>query len=176
MYLPLEEDNNKNNMQQKEKGFILIYTIIMISAILVVVGTTFSSILSEVRISRDESESLKSFYAADTGIECIRYYQNNFQAFNPTTDQATYNCGIGASFVAGFNPPEAECINHTYDIVIDGFSNGACAIVEVTSVPRTIMIEGSPVVVCDLRVISNGRNSCAATGAALVERTRWEDI
>lgn len=148
----------------------------MVSAILVVVSTTFSSILSEVKISRDESESLKSFYAADTGIECVRYYQNNFQAFNPTTAQATYNCGVGADFVAGFNPPETECVDHTYNITLEGFSNGACAIIEVTAIPRTIMVGGLPVVVCDLRLISNGRNSCSATGAALVERTRWEDI
>lgn len=163
-------------MQNKNKGFILIYSVIMVSAILVIVGTTFSSILSEVKISRDESESLKAFYAADSGIECVRYYQNNFQAFSPTTAQATYNCGIGLDFQAGFNPPETECVDYTYNITLEGFSNGSCAILEVTSVPRTIEIGGNPVVVCDLRVISNGRNSCSATGAALVERTRWEDI
>lgn len=163
---------------EKQKGFILIYTLIIVGIIAVVVGIISNSILGELQISRDESESLKAFYAADTGIECIRYYQDNFKAFNKTTAQSDYNCGVGDDFTVGFNPPQADCSGgeYVYDFTLDGFSNGSCANVKVTVIPRTIMVEGVPIEVCDLMVISVGRNSCSASGAILVERIRWEDM
>jgi Tfp pilus assembly protein PilX len=161
---------------RKSAGFILIYTVIIAGVIAIIIGVTFNSVLGELRISIDESESLKAFYAADSGIECVRFLQNNFQAFDTTTEENVYNCGVGDNFTAGFSPPTEECVAHIYNFTLDGFSNGSCANVEVTVTPRTIIVEGNPVDVCDLRVISTGRNSCSALGSKLVERTRWEDM
>ena len=79
---------DKHNLE-KQKGFILVYTLIMVGIISIIIGIISNSILGEIRISRDESESLKAFYAADTGIECVRYYQDNFKAFDKTTARKT---------------------------------------------------------------------------------------
>ncbi len=106
----------------------------------------------------------------------MRYFTNKYDAFNPSTPQNAYNCGIGPNFTAGGNPPTPQCIAKTYHFTIGGFSNGACADVTVNMVPRTINVNGVPTVVCDADVISDGKNSCTLTGNKLVERTRWETM
>ena len=160
----------------QQKGFILIYTLLIAAVIAVVIGITIASAMTELRISRDEVESLKAFYAADTGIECVRFYQNNYQAFDTTSPRRKYNCGVGEDFWAGVSPPTDECEEHTYNFSLEGFSNGSCADVTVQIIPQTIYIDGSPVKVCRAKVTANGKNSCSATGSNLVERTRWEDM
>lgn len=166
----------KNNHTMNTRGFVLIYTVVIVGVIGIIVGIAVNSVLTETRIARDEGESLKAFYAADTGIECVRFLQSTHKAFNTTTAEDTYNCGLGANFTAGFNPPTAECVATTYNFTIDGFSNGACAIVEVTVTPVSVIIGGIPRDVCRLKVFSNGRNSCSASGDKLIERTRWKNL
>ncbi|OGZ35846.1 MAG: hypothetical protein A3A94_01675 [Candidatus Portnoybacteria bacterium RIFCSPLOWO2_01_FULL_43_11] len=158
----------------KNKGFILIYAIIITGILAIIVGIAVNSILSELKISRDESESLKAFYAADAAIECVEYYQNNNSAFDTMSPNRNYDCGVG-NFRAGLGRA-GDCINHTYNFTLNGFSNGSCVNVEVIVVPKEIFIGGNPVFVCDFEVISMGRNSCSALGASLVERVRWEDM
>ncbi|OHA12896.1 MAG: hypothetical protein A2909_02130 [Candidatus Tagabacteria bacterium RIFCSPLOWO2_01_FULL_39_11] len=169
----------------KKRGFILIYTALIAGIIAVIIGITVHSVLTELKISRDEGDSQKAFYAADTGIECARFYQKKSRAFESMTAQTTYNCGfVGADFTVPPDPlPDGtspgtgdDCVGYTSTFNLTGFSNGACANVEITVTPVTIYVGGAPVKVCDIRVISTGRNSCGAAGANLVERTRWEDI
>ena len=160
----------------KKRGFILFYVSIIGGAIAIIISIFAASALNETKISRDEAESLKAFYAADSGIECVRFHQNNSYAFNPTTPQASYSCGVGNNFTAGFNPPTAQCVEHTYNFTIGNFSNGSCSIIEVVVTPRTIYVGGSPVIVCNISVVSNGKNDCNATQPYLIERTRWEDL
>lgn len=157
-----------------KQGFILIYTVIIVGIVGILTGIAFNSIMAETRMSRDDTETLKAFYAADTGIECVRFYQHYFRAFDTMTPTAKYNCGIGSDFTAGLGT--AECVAHEYNFTITGFSNGSCTAVTVKTTPRTIMVDGSPVVICDFRVFSNGKNSCSASGSKLVERVRWEDM
>lgn len=160
-----------------KKGFVLIYTILFISIMLIVSGVVFSSVIAGIHASRLDQESAKAFYVADTGSECVRYFQNFFRAFDTMTQEASYNCGIGANFNAGGNPATTECEEKTYPTIrLEGFSNGACADVFVKTIPRTIIVNGNPTKICDLSVISNGKNSCTATGKDLVERTRWENM
>lgn len=168
----------KNQTQRilPHTGFVLIYTVLLMGIILLVAGVAFDSVFSGIQASKLHAESLKAFYTADAGIECVRYFQNYFQAFDTTIPEDVYNCGVGDDFRAGGNPPTSECVEKVYTFRLEGFSNGACTDVRVTTVPRTILIGGSPVVVCDLQVLSNGKNSCSASGANIVERTRWEDI
>lgn len=168
--------NNESRIMNINKGFILFYVSIIGGTIAIIISIFAATALNETKISRDEAESLKAFYAADSGIECVKYYQNNNYAFNPTTPEASYSCGIGSGFIAGFNPPAAQCVDHTYNFTIGNFSNGSCAEIEVTVTPRTIYVGGNPIIVCSVSVVSNGKNSCNATKPYLVERTRWEDL
>lgn len=165
------------------QGFILIYTTILVGIIFVIVAVGFRSTLTESRAARDEQESLKALYVAETGIECVRFLQNYYEAFNTTTDyKSDYNCGVGDDFGAGGDPASgnettAECVASTRQFPLQGFENGSCALVRVKTVPRTITSDdGTPITVCDVFVTSNGKNSCSATGNNLVERVRLESL
>lgn len=164
-------------IKEKMKGFTLLYTVIIVSIIAVVVGIAAGSILKETQISRDEGESLKAFYAADTGIECVRFYQENYQALDPRTPQGTYSCGPGDTFTAGGdNAGKADCIPVSYSFRIDDLTNGACTDVTIDVAPAIIYAAGVPYSVCRYYMESAGKNDCSASGSKLVERTRWENM
>lgn len=157
----------------RDKGFIIAYTIIVVGVVMIMVTVFSNIILNELDLTQSERQSLKAFYAADTGVECARHYQNEYDAFDTTSERDTYDCGVG-TFEAGLENPPDECVEHTYNFSLEGFNNGACADVEVTVTTRTINLGGDEVDVCDVRVVSNGKNSC--DGPNIVERTRWENI
>ena len=159
-----------------KSGFSLIYSVIIGGLIFITAGIFLRGAFFEIIAAREEEGSLKAFYAADTGTECVRFYQSRFSAFDPSTPEAMYDCGVG-QFPAGGNPPTSQCESKEYNLItLDGFSNGACAKVKVRVVPRPITIDGAEILVCDLVVISNGRNSCSALDPNIVERTRWENM
>lgn len=164
-------------IKEKIKGFTLLYTVIIVSIIAVIVGIAVGSILKETQISRDEGESLKAFYASDWGVECVRFYQENYQALDPRTPVGTYSCGPGDSFTAGGgNVGGADCIPASYSFRLDNLDNGACTDVTIDVTPTIIYAEGTPYSVCRYYMESAGKNSCSASGSKLVERTRWENI
>lgn len=156
-----------------KQGFVLIYTVLIMSFILVITGVTFSAVEIDIRKSRESLESVKAYYAADTGIECARYFQRNYQVFDPKKAPATYSCGVG-SFTAGRSA--SGCINYTYPQFTLNFSNGSCTIVQVQSIQRTIIEGGVLKQVCDYLVVSNGRSTCGPTNRKVTERTRWENL
>lgn len=161
---------------KKQKGFTLLYAVLLVSVVAVITGVIIGSIIKEVRISRDESDSLKAFYAADSGIECVRFYQYNYLAFDTDQPVTTRNCGIGADFQSGRGGPAgSDCVATTYNFTLDGFSNGSCANVTVETEPITVYVLGTPYVFCTLHVTSEGKSDCSG-GVGTVERTRWEDM
>lgn len=162
------------NTMKKKDGFVLIYTIIFISVVLGIIILISGESFSEAYSARYENQSMKVLYAADSGIECVRYWHQNYHVFDTSKAQGSYSCGIGAPFLAGGT--DAVCQAHTYSFRLTGFTGGACVDVQVTTVPQTALINGIPITVCSIKVVSSGKNSCTATGANLVERTRWEDM
>lgn len=161
---------------KKKDGFILIYTIIFISVVLGIIILISTQSFSEIYSARYENQSMKVLYAADSGIECVRYWHQNYHVFDTSKPQQFYSCGIGASFPAGGSPPTSVCEGHTYNFRLEGFAGGACVDVQVTTVPQTALINGIPITVCSIKAVSTGKNSCTAVGTNLVERTRWEDM
>jgi type II secretory pathway pseudopilin PulG len=171
-------------IKEKIKGFTLLYTVIIVSIIAVVTGIIAGSILKEIRVSRDEGESLKAFYAADSGIECVKFYQDNYQALDPRSPSQTYTCSSGDTFTAGGqNINGDECIDESnpgnpinYNFTLHNFTNGACTEIDITITPETIYVAGEPYYVCRYYMESAGKNDCSAPGSKLVERTRWETM
>ncbi|MDP2668720.1 MAG: hypothetical protein Q8P07_02700 [bacterium] len=161
---------------KKKDGFILIYTIIFISVILGIIILISGQSFSEIYSARYENQSMRVLYAADSGIECVRYWHQNYHIFDTSKPQQPYSCGIGEPFLAGGNPPTSVCEATVYNFRLEGFASGACVDVQVTTVPQTALINGIPITVCSLIVVSSGKNSCTASGVNLVERTRWEDM
>lgn len=108
-YYPMNARTQSKAKQTATSGFILIYTLLFMSVLLVVFGTILNSSVNELRASGDEVESLKAFYAADTAIECVRYYQEKKGAFNTTAPATQYNCGVGSNFSAGRSSGATTC-------------------------------------------------------------------
>ena len=153
----------------KTHGFTLVYTLLIVSAVFILVGIAFSGAIFESRTARTQAESMKAFFAADTGIECVRFLQTYFAAFTPTSPAAPYDCDGPAGPMASFSAGGAW----SYTIPLDGFSNGSCAQINITVTSR---INGG-FTFYDLRVISKGTNyPCGVTGANFVERVRWENM
>ncbi len=175
---------------KQNQGYILAYTIVIIGVILVVVGLISSTVNNELIASRLESESVKAFYAADTGIECIRYHEAVVQKYTGSGSQVI-DCGLGAG--SRFTIEGADCHNATVlgasttvypPTTITGFTNGACAEISVkiirTPTGSYILDENDvsvPEFDCKVEIISKGRNSCdAGVGVKKIERTRWENM
>ncbi len=162
--------------KEKIKGFTLLYTVIIVSVIAIIVGIGVNSIIKETQISQDEGESLKAFYAADSGAECIKFFQENFRVMDPRSPQGTYTCQPGDTFtVGGDNEGGADCVAVTYGpFIMDDFSNGSCTSITIDVTPETIYTAGVPSSICRYYMESAGKNSCSSSGSKLVERTRWE--
>jgi hypothetical protein len=164
-------------IRNKQGGFILFYTVIIISVVLVTAGIFVETVLKEAHIARDEMESLKAFYAADAGIECARFLQSELDAFDTTRSRSSSFCwgSVDSKVTYGANPVSPQCTAHEYHYELGGFDNQACVEMTVEVTPREITAGGNTFTVCDALVVSSGKNSCAA-GADVVERTRWEDM
>ena len=160
----------------KKDGFIIIYTVIFVSIVLGIIILISTRSFSEIYSARYENQSMKVLYAADSGIECVRYWHTTDHVFDTSKPQQPYSCCVGVPFLAGGNPPTSVCEVKTYNFRLEGFASGACVDVQVTTVPQTAMINGVPITICSIKVISSGKNSCTASGTNLVERTRWEDM
>jgi len=59
---------------QNEKGFVALFTVLIVSVILAMAIGIASISLKEIVLSSSASEGSKAFYAADSGIECALYY------------------------------------------------------------------------------------------------------
>ncbi len=62
------------------KGFTLLYASLIVSLILSVAMSIAHIALTEVLLSSAGKDSQSAFYAADTGLECALYYENNVEA------------------------------------------------------------------------------------------------
>lgn len=104
--------------------------LLLISIVLVVGLGVFDIILGEIILSIAGRESQKSFYAADSGIECALYWDLKQLSFNSSS--YTINCAgkeIQGNIVASTT---------TFDLTFD---NNACARVTVDKAnpPQTIL-------------------------------------
>lgn len=169
--------NSKKSKRPSSGGFVLIFTVLIVTILLISVLSIFSFVSAQIKIARDEVESAKALYAADTGIECVRFYQNKYQYFDTTNLPQTLDCGVGP-ITAGVPSPGPDCIDNNYaTTTLSGFSNGACTLVSVSVKAHSVTyFNGSIHQVCDLYVVSYGRNTCAVGAQNLVERGRWESM
>lgn len=88
------------NLPPQKSGFVLLIAVI-ISTILFSIGIGLSTVIfKELILAFTARESQRAFYAADTGIECIRYWDNwrqdvrfdEVNPFNPPVNQ-DIECG-----------------------------------------------------------------------------------
>jgi len=138
----------------QQKGFVILFTI-LISAIILMIGLGIFSIATrETVLSGTAREAQYAFYAADSGIECALYAQS-VGVFAKAG--GTFKCGAGANdaSVTGmgiFAQP------YVFDILVYS-TQKTCAHVTVFDINA-----GSA-----RRVVSQGYNVCDANGKPLTK-------
>lgn len=101
---------------QKNSGFTLLLALIVANTVLVIGLGVYSIIVREIELSGLGRESQMAFYAADSGTECVLYWDIKKGPISTTTPK-TIEClgqsvSVGGSLISSFK------LN---------FNNGACA-------------------------------------------------
>jgi hypothetical protein len=141
------------NCKKKELvgGFTLLLAV-LITSIILGISVGFSVfVLRELSISAVGRESQRAFFASDSGIECVLYWDlRQFPSAFSTTTTSSINCAGSGYTVGG----PSGISNFTLN-----FDNGSCAVVEVdkTAYPTTV-------------ITSHGRNTCNTGDPNRVER------
>lgn len=130
---------------KKEKGFVALFTVLLVSVILSMAIGIASISLKEIVLSSSASDGSKAFYAADSGIECALYYDR----INPVTGSFFAN-----NFSCNGNTPDPIPTPYSdfesdeiYDFEIPfGAGNELCAVVKVkrgitSGLNYTVLIE-----------------------------------
>ena len=72
-------------MYSNNKGYTLLFAILVTSIVLAVSLSILSVSRKEFLLSTSARESAYAFYAADTGMECAHFYDSNTSMFSSTT-------------------------------------------------------------------------------------------
>ncbi|MFA6273002.1 MAG: hypothetical protein WC673_00710 [Candidatus Paceibacterota bacterium] len=65
----------------KSKGFTLLFAVLIASVLLSVALAIFSQMYKTLLLSSASKESLAAFYAADSGVECVLYWDLKHDGF-----------------------------------------------------------------------------------------------
>lgn len=136
-------------IQNSDRGFTLLLAV-LITSIVLATSIEFSVfVLRELRVSAMGRESQKAFFAADSGAECVLYWDLKQDYFSTTTTRVI-SCAGNNYTVGG----PSGISNFTLN-----FDNDSCAAVTVdkTNYPAT-------------EVRSYGHNTCDTSSPNRVER------
>lgn len=85
----------KNIFEEKNKGFVALFTVLIATVVLSMAVGISNIALKQIVLTASASDANKSFYAADTGIECALYHDMTSQVFDPIlTNTETITCGM----------------------------------------------------------------------------------
>lgn len=108
------------------RGFTLFIAVLLGSLMLAIGFSIFNLAFKELLLSSSSRDSQVAFYAADTGLECALYYDQDQGAF-----QTTQGAGVPIN-CAGLNVVAAKTSAsdpHTWSFTLD--TAGLCTFVEV---------------------------------------------
>ncbi|MEK7610323.1 MAG: hypothetical protein AAB468_01070 [Patescibacteria group bacterium] len=125
------------------QGFVLFYAVLLVSIVLTVSLSLFNITYKQILISTTARESLKSYYAALTGLECAHYWDNVYPYVDPGSAPKVFGAMIGNNndSFASASGPGPSCLSNVFTIShpsnqVSQFSlaldNGACVDVKVT--------------------------------------------
>ncbi len=95
--LNLNFDKNRG-----KSGFALFYVLIIIGMVLIATSTFLESALGELFLSADREDSDTALYMAESGIECVLYHQNKYEAMKTLNEQNEYRCDEETVFQLGW--------------------------------------------------------------------------
>lgn len=98
----------KIKTKEKEGGFALFYTLLIIGVVLTATSAFLETSLEELFVLEDREESDVALYMAEAGIECAIHHQIKNKAFNMREEEDLYFCSDGNEFTAGWKTDEFE--------------------------------------------------------------------
>ena len=116
-------------LDKNQKGFVALFTVLLVSVILAMAIGIASISLKEIVLSSSATEGSKAFYSADSGIECALYYDrvnSGDGAFFNGDFRCNANVPIDRLIGADFESPEV----YTFEIPF-GAEDELCASVTV---------------------------------------------
>lgn len=165
-----------HSVGKNEKGYMLIYAVLVVSAMLLFTSVVFRGTLSEFDIAYNARESAKAFSVAESGVECAQYWHNKKnRPFDTNSASSTIHCDSSTSnttlTVGGFRDRDLDCTSYTWPTFTFGpLSDNSCAEVTVSVEAVERIHENS---YCNVRVVSHGYNDCTDRD---VERIVWRSM
>lgn len=145
-----------------QSGIVSLFSVIFLTIALTIATGVFSLLLGGFQIAGINRESIKAFYAADSGIECALYWELQHDSFATSTspgDSREITCGEdenGVEAVIDENIGNVnDCAvgqNECVSTFVMPLLSGACTEVRVT---KTYV--GDELVT---RIESRGKNNC----------------
>lgn len=132
-------------MQQETQRGIALYTAIIVGAIALLLATAMADIaFRQLVLSQTARASQNAFYAASTGVECVRYYdsvEKIFPTSSPSAQTTSVEVQCAGGIVTGVavsDPGGAKATFLLEDIQTSADARSACADVVVEKVARQI--------------------------------------
>lgn len=161
---------------RKNRGYILLYTILAASLFAVLATGILAVTLRELDLSEQSIEAAKARWAAEAGAECIQFWDRGLPASALNTTVPGFiniSCVTeGATVIEEFTKDAegtAECVGWDRTFLINPiFAGGtSCAEVRVEIEPIAVFPEA-----CKVKIRSRGFNDCTTRA---VERIVWTD-
>lgn len=119
--------------KDSNKGFTLLFGVLLMSLLLAVAFSIIGLSSKHLIISSVGRESQVAFYAADSGLECVKYWDQvttDRNAFLPGAGKATISCfgneAIPVTDVTSTEPDKTACENISGDCIPCQDSVGEC--------------------------------------------------
>lgn len=151
--------NNKNKKYSTERGYAILYSVVIISIIMTIAIGLSNSVNKQLTLSSVARDSQAAFYQADTALECALSIQ--FKHYPYPTD-STFNCGL-----------KSDGSSVTLTALEDVPGSGIFRIVpDVSSGPCFDLYVDESNPTPDNRIIkANGYSECNSSSTNRVERT-----
>lgn len=146
-------------MHTPTRGFTLLTAIILASVILALALALLDVTYKQVILSSSAKQSQYAFYAADSALECVLYYDQQYDAFgtNPFGLSSISCNGTSISFSSSGSAPRTTALT----IPCAGISGSEQAYVQIFK-----NYPGTP----SNRLYANGYSSCNTSDARRIER------
>ncbi|MFT6361577.1 MAG: hypothetical protein ACJA2Z_000570 [Candidatus Paceibacteria bacterium] len=158
-------------IEKKERGFVILFSILISSLILLISAGIFNVVQKEVILSSYARESHRAFYAADSALECALFADIiGIGSPNPVTPFSTINlsngsfdCG-GDTITSTYLASAGGTSDYDYPFVFRYYNSynsddNSCAYVLVEKKET-----GTDPSVIETRITAVGFNACVDTG------------
>ena len=141
------------------RGIALLFTLLIIGVAISLSIGVFNIILGELEIGEGARESHRAFYAADSGIECILYWDLKEQAFVFDKEKAINCVGSSPAFTRSSQTVDGKTATVYQSTASFTLANGACVSLTVIK-----FSDGSS------RIEALGENTCNPAAVRVVQR------